>query len=113
MGRKKGSTLTKQERLEHSRLRAEEHHCRKRFRTRLFVAVLATYVLVPLLWYGAVEFGLIHPIRTPEFKDAVNSAGIVVLLLILYLYSDLRKFGDSADKKKEKTKTQMDNPTAA
>ena len=84
-GRKREYRMTtKEDRQERSRLRAEEHQRRRRARLMLLVASLAIYVVVPLLWYGGIEFGVIHPIRTLEFKSAVSMASLVLLLVIFY-----------------------------
>ena|SRR3989344_4005152 len=108
MGRKKGSILTKEERLERSRLRAEEHHRRK---VLMLIVVLFLYVVVPLLWYGAIEFGLAHPIRTPGLDSALSSARLLLLISILYLVSELfLKRSRPKDTKKERQQT--DAPTA-
>ena len=76
--------MTKGERAEQSRLRAAEHQRRKRTRMLLFISGVVTYVLIPLLWNGAVEFGWIHPIRTPEFRNSVQLAALVCLGLIIF-----------------------------
>ena len=96
----------REERLERARQRAEEYRRKRKLRLTLFLSALALYVLVPLMWYGAIEFGLVRPIRTPEFKSAVSLASIVVLLVILHFLPEFywKKQGDK-DKKKAETQT--------
>jgi uncharacterized BrkB/YihY/UPF0761 family membrane protein len=53
----------------------------------VMLLALGLYVVVPVLWYGAIEFGLVHPIHTPEFKNAVHMMGIITFLVFLTLYS--------------------------
>ena len=91
--------MTKEERIEQGRLRAAEHQRRKRTRMLLFIGGVVLYVLVPLLWNGAVEFGWIHPIRTPEFRSSVELAGLVGLGLIIFNLDIIRP-----DNPKKKTK---------
>ncbi len=77
--------MSQEDRQERSRRRAEEYAKRRRMRLILLVTGLVTYVVVPLMWYGGVEFGWVHPIRTPEFKQALHIASLVLLLVILFL----------------------------
>lgn len=79
----------KEDRSEQSKRRAEEHRRRSRMRVALFTTAVTFYFVVPVLWYGAIEFGLIHPIRTLEFKNAVNYAGAVPLLVMLYFLPEV------------------------
>jgi hypothetical protein len=91
----------REERLEKSRKRAEEHQRRRKTRLRLLIAAGALYIVVPLLWYGAIEFGVIEPIRTPEFKSAVNVAALIVLLVILNLIPEFYLGQRWTDRKKK------------
>jgi hypothetical protein len=99
--------LTKEERAEQSRLRAAEHQRRKRTRMLLFIGGIVLYVLIPLLWNGAVEFGWIHPIRTPEFRSSVQLAGLVGLALIISNLDILRPKDDSKKEDKKDAGTQV------
>jgi hypothetical protein len=92
--------LTKDERAERSRLRAEQYERRRRTKAILVIAALVIYVVVPLLWNGAIEFGLVHPIRTPEFKSALSLAGTALLIVGCYMGIDLLKPRKSAKKQK-------------
>jgi DMSO/TMAO reductase YedYZ heme-binding membrane subunit len=100
MGRKR-RTLTKEEQQARNKLRAMEHQMRRRTKWTLLALAIGIYVVVPLLWYGAVEFGLVRPIQTPEFKNALSLASIVLLTSALLLYTDLRGFLGSREKKTE------------
>jgi uncharacterized metal-binding protein len=76
--------MTKEERAEKSRLRAEEHQRRKRNKMFLFIAGIVLYAVVPLLWNGAVEFGWVKPIRNPEFLNSLQVARLVAIGLIVF-----------------------------
>lgn len=95
----------REERLERSRRRAEEHQRRRRIRLRIFVVSLTLYTVVPLLWYGGVEFGLVHPIRTPEFQRAASWGCLILCGIWLSLLGDAFSWLSSryqGEKKKEK-----------
>ncbi len=77
----------------------------------MFVA-LGLYVGVPVVWYGAVEFGLVHPIRTPEFKSALQMAGLVLLLVFLSLYTDHLSKSLKKEERKPKADVQQLPPAA-
>ena len=73
----------------------------------LFSVTLALYVGVPLLWYGGVEFGLVRPIQTPEFKSALQSAGLILLILVCFLAGRvLRQLEHREEKRKADPKAQ-------
>ena len=91
--------MTKEERVEQSRLRSEEHQRRKRTRMLLLLVGTALYVVVPLLWNGAVEFGWVQPIRTPEFQSSLRLVGLVALALIVF---NLEIFRPEDPRKKSK-----------
>ncbi len=96
--------MTKEERQDRSRLRAEEHARRNRMRLILLITSLALYVLVPLLWYGAVEFGWVHPIQTPEFKQAINLASVALLLVILFFLPEFFLKRNQEQKREDRPK---------
>ena len=100
MGRRVVCMTRKEERLEKSRQRAEEHQRRRKIRLALFVAAVVLYVVTPLLWYGAIEFGLVYPIRTPEFKSAVNLAALVLIGTVLYLMPEFLPIRRRCEKEK-------------
>ncbi len=67
----------------------------------LFVVGLVLYVVVPLLWNGAVEFGWVQPIRTPEFQSSLRLAGLVALALIVFNMGDVLRDNPKEKSKKE------------
>lgn len=99
--------MTKEERAERSRLRAEEYQRRKRTRTLLVLAALALYVVVPLLWNGAVEFGWVNPIRTPELQNSLRLAGIVLSCFVLFNVGDILN-----DASKQRKRSRDEQPKA-
>ena len=111
MGRKKGSTLTKEERLERSKQRAIQHQLYRRRRLMLIAVAGFLYVVVPVLWYGAVEFGLVRQIRTPEFSNAISSARSLCFIILCFglldFYRDWRE-----PKKENQVEEQSDEKTA-
>lgn len=96
--------MTKEERAEQSRMRAAEHQRRKRMRMLLLIVGLILYVAVPLLWNGAVEFGWVQPIRTPEFQSSVRLAGVVAMFLIAFNIGDFLLGDPKVKAKREKGK---------
>ena len=72
-----------------------------------FATALGLWVGVPVLWYGAIEFGWVNPIRNPEFNRALDLLGSVSLLVVLELYSRWRGWNlwGSWSKKKPAPKT--------
>jgi len=68
----------------------------------MFTTAAVIYVLAPLLWYGAIEFGYIQPIRTPEFKHATNVASLALLMVILYHSTEVW-FGGRASRKQKQS----------
>src|SRR3989344_6415074 len=101
----------KEDRLERSKRRAEEYQRRRSTQKALFIAALCLYVVVPVLWYGAIEIGLVHPIRTPELRNALHMASLTTLLCILYLYLELRK--PEAQKEEKEPKVAESNQNSA
>lgn len=92
--------MTRREiRSERSRQRAEEYRRKKRLRLVLLSVGIGLYALVPVLWYGAVEFGLVRPIRTTEFKNSLQFTSLVLFLLILYFLPDFWQKRTSREKK--------------
>lgn len=86
--RKEGSSLSRAERkAKLSRIRSQEYQHRKKVDMTVFWTALFLYIGVPLLWYGAIEFGWIRPIDNPDFKSAVWRAGSVIFLIILWYTS--------------------------
>lgn len=102
-------TKTKEER---SKLRAEEHQHRRRIRVLLLIVALTLYVVVPLLWDGAVEFGWVHPIRTPEFQRSLSVASGTLLVLIFLLASEFLE-SRILSSRKEPEKPKDDKPPVA
>ena len=106
--------MTKEERAEQSRLRAIEHQRRKRTRMLLFVVGIVLYVVVPLLWNGAVEFGWVQPIRTPEFQSSLRLASLVALCFIVFNLWDVvigdRKEKTTKEEKGEQEQADTQNP---
>lgn len=106
--------MTKAERLERSRQRAQEYHRRRRIRLTILAVAVVLYVVVPLLWYGGVEFGLVHAIQTPEFKDALSTARGAVLCIVLVLMSDFLRLQRQWEKQKDpEQEADVQNPTLA
>lgn len=97
----------REDRREASRQRAEEHLRRRRRKFWVFAIALGLYVGVPVLRYGAIEFGWARPIQNPEFKSALNLMGSVSLLVLLELYSRWRGWNlwGNWSKKKQTPKT--------
>ena len=112
MGRKKGSTLTKEERLERSKQRAIQHQLYRRRRLMLIAVAGFLYVVVPVLWYGAVEFGLVRQIRTPEFSNAISSARSLCFIILCFGLLDFYRDWRSSQKDEGETKEQNDKKTA-
>ena len=102
------TTVTRKER---SSLRAAEHQRGLRLRSTIMFSALAIYVLVPLLWYGAVEFGLVHPIRTSEFNNALHFAGSTLFLVFILLFSDFYRRMRSREQEEDPKEEQ--HPPAA
>ncbi len=44
---------------------------------------------VPVIIYGAVEFGWMHPIQTEELKEALHMMELVSTLSAIYLVGNL------------------------
>lgn len=101
--------MSHEDRQQRSQQRAEEYSRRKKLRFILFVAGLSLYVGVPLLWYGAVEFGWVRPIQTPEFKNALSVASAVLLLAIIFLFPEHYPWG-ILGKNKETGTTKLASP---
>lgn len=77
--------MTREEkRAKQGRIRSAEYQRQKRADLRIFWTSVFLFAGVPILWYGAVEFGLVHPIQTTDFKSAVRQGGTVVLLVMLW-----------------------------
>ena len=94
----------REDRQEASRQRAEEHLRRRKMKFWVFATALGLWVGVPVLWYGAIEFGWAHPIRNPELSRALDLLGSVSLLVVLELYSRWRGW-NLWGKKKQASKT--------
>jgi DMSO/TMAO reductase YedYZ heme-binding membrane subunit len=95
---------TREARLERARQRAEEHQQKRKIRFRLMMTALFLYVVVPLIWNGAIEFGFARPIQTPEFKYYLNLVSLLAILTILFLAPDF--LPKSLRPKKEKPKVE-------
>ncbi len=68
-----------------SLMRSEEYKRRKRMDLTIFWLAFFLGVVVPLLWYGAIEYGMIPPIKTEEFKHAVEISSLIIsFVFILY-----------------------------
>jgi len=75
------------DRAERSKQRAIEHQQedRRRRLIRYFALVLFLAFGVPLLWYSAVEFGLVQPIRTPELQRYLGLAQGLLYIAVSWL----------------------------
>lgn len=69
--------------------RASVYQRGQRVRTALFVVALLGYVVVPLLWHGAIALGWIHPMLSDGFQRATAVASAVLLITILFLLPEL------------------------
>ncbi len=95
----------REDRREVSRQRAEEHTRRRKVRFWAFFIALALYVGVPVLWYGAIEFGFVRPIKTPEFASALRWLSSGFLLVLIHLYLRWSESSSQAKKKLKKEST--------
>lgn len=93
----------REDRQEASRRRAEEHLRRRKMKFWTFAIALGLYIGVPVLWYGAIEYGWVHPIRSPELNQAVHLMGLVSILVVLELYSRYRGWNLWGSSKKKST----------
>lgn len=105
--------MTKQKRAEQSRLRAVQHKRQRRVRFIVFLMAVGLYVLVPLTWSAMVEFGFVKPIRTTEFKNALNVASVALLFTTLFLLNDILFKGNRKEEKIEEEPKVAETKTVA
>ena len=75
----------KEVREERSKQRAREHRSLVRFYTAGLVVWIMLLVGVPLVWYSALEYGLVQPIRSPELKKYLGIAqGLLMMGIGLF-----------------------------
>ncbi len=92
------------DRQERSRQRSIEHQRKRRNTYIVFAVALFFYVGVPILWYGAIEYGWVHAPETTEFKSSLDKAKPILFLVVLY--STIRFLEYQLEERKEKRKAQ-------
>lgn len=98
----------KEDREASSFVRSVEYRRKRKRNAIILVIAIVLYVGIPLLWYGAIEFGYAHPIQTQEFKSALSLASLVVLLVLVGAYTKHYDY-----ERQEKKQTQkIEQPTS-
>ncbi len=94
-------TTRSEERKQRSMERAIQNRRKRQWQIRAFALTVVLFVGVPLLWYSALEYGLVKPIQNPGLDKYLNLAHIAILILGLYLYGQLFMKPRSDSKKKQ------------
>jgi len=91
----------REERAEEGRKRAEAHQKRRRLYAWVLGVSAFLYVGVPVLWNGAVEFGLVQQIQNAEFKKSLSLLSAVLLFIIATSFGKLMPSAGNHEKKVE------------
>lgn len=62
------------DKAERSRQRSEQHQSKDRLVWIMLGIASFCYLIVPILWHGAIEYGWIHAPTSEGFKSAVHNA---------------------------------------